>query len=516
MTSSGTGERIDDVPAKGTTRTNRVPWLPQIRAVATAALILAALSLLAASYFYVWHVPWFEQRATPTIAIAHGQSIYHMPASGPLIGSTYAPLSYLAFLPIAVFRNIWTIFAAGSLMATCYLLLPIYLALRRLVAKGGLERSDGLFLLVFGFAAIAFLRPLNYIATIASADSPAIFLMALSLLILYWDLERPRWTSAALSSLALAASVGCKQNMLIAAVVIVAAVFYGFNWRFAWRYLALTVLWSAFLLGLVAAIYGNLHVVYFNNVVVPSHIPVERRNLFFGSYQMYEYSADLLILLAGMGILRSLPSAGAARLQSQPRFILAFFAVALAMAPVSVRTYAVVGGDVNSFSHSVYFLLLGTILATANFLIAARPDGRMARACELWMIAGALLLLASGMPTRFTWQEIDVMRRPLPAVEAYRYDRRHPGEVYFPSNSVATYLAEGKFYETDWGVLNVSVAGIKLQSEDVFPYLPANAKYVAMPKGFLPLYFLTPLIAPHLIAANLPGLENFSVYLLER
>ena len=81
---------------------------------------------------------------------------------------------------------------------------------------------------------------------------------------------------------------------------------------------------------------------------------------------------------------------------------------------------------------------------------------------------------------------------------------------------MATYLAEGKFYETDWGVLNVSVAGIKLQSKDVFPYLPANAKYVAMPKGFLPLYFLTPLIAPHLIAASLPGLENFSIYLLER
>ena len=48
------------------------------------------------------------------------------------------------------------------------------------------------------------------------------------------------------------------------------------------------------------------------------------------------------------------------------RFFFAFFAVAAVMAPVSIRTYAVVGGDVNSFSHSIYFLLLGTILAAAD------------------------------------------------------------------------------------------------------------------------------------------------------
>jgi hypothetical protein len=494
----------------------RAQLLHPIRAVATAVLILSAVSLLGASYFYVWHVPWFEQRVIPTIAIAHGQSIYHMPESGPLIGCTYAPLSYLAFLPIAVFRNIWAIFAAGSLMATCYLLLPIYLALRHLVGRGGLRRSDGRFLLLFGFAAIAFLRPLNYVATIASADSPAICLMALSLLLLFWNLERPRSTTAALSSLAMVASVGCKQNMLIAAVAVVAAVFYGFSRRFAWRYLALSVLWTALLLGIVVAIYGDLHVVYFNNISIPSHIPVEKRNFFFGGYQMYEYSGLLLIFLAGMGILHSFSSARAAWFQARPRFILVFFAVALAMAPVSIRTYSVVGGDVNSFSHSVYFLLLGTILATANLIVSARADEQMAKALELWMISGALLLLASGMPMRFTWQEIALMQRTPPAVEAYRYDRQHPGEVYFPSNSVATYLAEGKFYETDWGVLNLAVAGQSLHRQDVFRYLPTQAKYLAVPKGFLPLYFLTPLIAPHLIPADLPGLANFSVYLLER
>jgi hypothetical protein len=132
------------------------------------------------------------------------------------------------------------------------------------------------------------------------------------------------------------------------------------------------------------------------------------------------------------------------------------------------------------------------------------------------MISGALLLLASGMPMRFTWQEIALMQRTPPAVEAYKYDKQHPGEVYFPSNSVATYLAEGKFYETDWGILNLAVAGQSLRREDVFRYLPTQAEYLAVPKGFLPLYFLTPLITPHLIAAQVPGLENFSVYRLER
>jgi hypothetical protein len=494
----------------------KIESLHKIRAAASAILILSAVSVLGASYFYVWHVPWFEQRIIPTIALAHGQSIYHMPTSGPLIGCTYAPLSYLAFLPLTAFQNLWMIFAAGSLMTTSFLLLPLCLVIRRLVRTGGLRRSDGRLLLLFGFVAIVFLRPLNYVATIVSADSPAICLMALSLLVLYWNLERPRWTTAALSSGALAASIGCKQNMVVAAVVVVVAVFYFFGRRFAWRYLVLTIFWGALLLGITAAIYGDLRVVYFNNVTIPSHIPVEKGNLFFGSYQMYEYSAALMLFLAGMGILRFHSSAGAESLQARPRFALAFFAVAAAMAPVSIRTYAVVGGDVNSFSHSIYFLLLGTILVTADFIVSAGPEGRMAKTLEMWTISGALLLLASGMPLQFNRQAIVIMHRTPVSVEAYRYDKKYPGEVYFPSNSVATYLVEGKFYETDWGVLNLAVAGQSPKREDVFRYLPSEAKYLAVPKDFLPPYYLFPLITPHLIHAKVAGLENFSVYLLER
>ena len=488
-----------------------------VRVMASVLLILAAVSLLALSYYDAWHAPWFEQRVIPTIALAHGQSIYHMPTSGPLIGCTYAPLSYLAFLPLAAFQNLWMIFAAGSLMATCFLLLPLYLTLQRLVRKNGLSRTDGRLLLLLGFVAIVFLQPLNYVASLVSADSPAICFMALSLLTLYWNQERPRWTTAALSSLALAASIGCKQNMLFAAAVIVAAVFYFFSRRFAWRYLALTIFWGALLLGITAAIYGDLRVVYFNNVTIPSHILIKRGNLFFGAYQLYEYSAALLVFLAGMGLLRALSSAGAAEFQAQPRFTLTFFAVAAAMAPVSIRTYAMLGGDVTSFAHAIYFLLLGAVLTVAEKLIAAaESEGRTARVIELWMIISMLLMLASGTPMRFGWQKTGIKYRTPTSVEAYKYDRQNPGEVYFPSNSVATYLAEGKFYETDWGVLNLAVAGQSPKREDVFRYLPSEAKYLAVPKDFLPPYYLFPLITPHLIHAKVAGLENFSVYLLER
>lgn len=491
--------------------------LSGIRSVSSAVMLVASISLLVFSYDFAWHVPWFEQRVLPTIAVAHGQSIYHMPGSGPLIGCTYAPLSYLAFLPVAALGNVWAIFAAGSVMATCFLLLPVYLALRHLVRTRGLEQRDGRFLLLFAFVGMMFLRPLNYVASIASADSPAICLMALSLLILYWDLDRPRWATAALSSLALVASVGCKQNMLIAAVVVLIIAFYFFGRNFAGRYLAFSALWIFLLMGAAVAIYGDLHVIYFNNVVIPSHIPVEKKNLFFGSYQVCEYGAALGVFLIGMVALRFLSPPEVAEFKTGPRqFPLAFFAVAAAMIPVSIRTYAVVGGDVNSFSHAVYFLLLGTILVCADLIVSTGSEGKMAIVLELWMITSGLLLLASGMPTQFNWQRIAIMGRPLPAVEAYKFDQQHPGEVYFPSNSVATYLAEGKFYETDWGVLNLAVAGQQLRREDIFRNLPSGAKYLAVPKGFLPLYFLTPLIAPHLVPANLPGLENFSVYILER
>jgi hypothetical protein len=493
------------------------PYWEGLRAVAWLVLTVAAVFLLIASHIYAWHTPWFEQRFTPTLAIAHGLPVYHLLTSGPLLGCMYAPLSYLAFLPAVAVPNLWVMFAAGSLTSTVLVLLPLFLSILFLVRKCGVSGGGARSLFLFGFAAVVFLPPLNYVATMVSADAPAICLMALSLLLLDWNLDRPRWTVAVFSSLALVLSVGCKQNMIVPAVVILAAVFFFFPRPFAWRYLWLSAIWTLCVAGIVRAVFGDWRSIYLNTVVLPALTPVIRSKYLYGAYSMYEYSAALLLAMAGAGVVWFLAPAEADGVKPRPRrFILVFFAVTAALVLPSIRNYAVIGGEINAFSHALYFLLLGAILTIAELTILLKSDARSIKALKFWILVSAYLLCASGLPMLFDRARVAIMRRTPAAMEAYRYDKKNPGEVYFPSNSMAVYLAEGKLYETDWGVMNPDLAGHPLGRQDIFRYLPDGARYIASPRDFAWVDHLSSHVAPHYIQVDLPGLEDFSVYRLER
>ena len=486
------------------------------RLIASAILLLSSALMLGASYLEAWHAPWFEQRLLPSVVLAHGQRVYHMPGSGPLIGCTYAPFSYLAFVPTAVLHNVLLMFAASSLLATALVMLPLFLAIWHF-KRGGLHRAESRMLLLFAFAAVAFLRPLNYITAYVTADSPAICLMALALLVLYWNRERQKWTVAALSSLCLAASVGCKQNMLVAALVILIGVFIFFSRRFFRAYLVFAAVWSALALVAAVAIYGDLRVIYFNNVTVPRHFPSAKAQLFLGAYQVYQYGAFLVFFVAGAALICAISSSGIHEWRAPThRFRWTFFAVAAALIPSSVATYAALGGDANSYSHFLYFLLLGGIVTVAELMAATPAEADLRSNLGLWTMACGLLLLASGLPLRFDPARIGVMRQVPPALRAYRYDRLNPGEVYFPSNTIAVYMAEKNLYQSDWGMFNLIAAGEPLDRNELFRYVPEKAKYFAFPKGVMPPYYLFPFFAPHLIPAQVEGLDGFNVYLLER
>ena len=269
--------------------------------------------------------------------------------------------------------------------------------------------------------------------------------------------------------------------------------------------------------GIVRAVFGNWRAIYFNTVVLPALTTVIRSKYLYGAYSMYEYSAALLLALAGAGVVWFLAPAGADSIKPRPRtFILVFFAVTAALVLPSIRNYAVVGGEINAFSHALYFLLLGAILTISELTILLKFDARSIKALNFWIIVSAYLLCASGVPMLFDRPRIAMMRRTPAAMEAYRYDKKNPGEVYFPSNSMAVYLAEGKLYETDWGVMNPDLAGHPLSRQDIFRYLPDEARYIASPRDFAWVDHLSPHVAPHYIQVDLPGLEDFSVYRLEK
>jgi hypothetical protein len=192
------------------------------------------------------------------------------------------------------------------------------------------------------------------------------------------------------------------------------------------------------------------------------------------------------------------------------------FAIVLILVPSSISTYAAAGGDANSFAHAIYFLLLA-ILASVTEVTALLPRNSAARVLlQLWPLVVAWALLGSGVPLRYDSDWRKKVIQPPAAVEAFNYCKRNPGQVYFPANSMAVYFAERKFYETDWGVMIVSIVGRPPSRAEVLQHLPRAARYIALPRDFETAGAVMPFVAPHRQLTSPPQLDRFYVYALER
>ena len=487
----------------------------------SALTILLGLALLICGYLEAWHTPWFEERYAPTIAIAHGFQIYHVPPDGPLIVCLYAPLSYLTFLPAAFLPTIQAVFAGGSFLATAFLAIPFALVAWYFAKEYRLKLSEWGPLLLVPFTAIASLRSLSYIATFVTSDAPSTCLMAISIWLLYRGSRRgaqPTAKTAIYSSLALALSLGCKQNMVFGAVTLIAAAFYFFGRKFGRLYLAYTAIFGVLALGLVVAIFHDIRAIYFNSVLIGLRYTVVKANLFPGTYRFFANAAVLGLILIAMWLVLFLTKGSEPRLQDSRR-ILIFFLVAGVIGLSDIRFYAVRGGDVNDLSHGLYIFILGLVATGFEFLLLTRSNPKATLALRIIAVAGALALVGSGLPTRYDAAWKAKMRHTPSGITAYEFDKEHPGQVYFPFNPISVYLAEHRFYTTEWGVVNLWLAYQQFTPQELLKFAPENARYVAAPRDYNTddQGVLIPYIAPHRLKATVPGLEkNFIVYSIER
>jgi hypothetical protein len=69
---------------------------------------------------------------------------------------------------------------------------------------------------------------------------------------------------------------------------------------------------------------------------------------------------------------------------------------------------------------------------------------------------------------------------------ALRYERRHPGQAYFPFNPMASLLSSGMAYHVDFSVYDREIAGYPLTSHQFETGLPAGFMVVAIPPGEQP------------------------------
>jgi hypothetical protein len=429
--------------------------------------------------------PWFEARLAPTIGLAHGYTICQSQVRGPLFSCIYGPLSYFAYLPVALLSRPLEMFLAGSVLATLFLCAPPLLAWAHYRQPVGSDRHGPWILMLFFFTFLICLKPLGYAAGYIAADSPSICLLAVSCWILYRARDGADNRAAALSSLMLVLGIGSKQNTVVVAPAVLVILLLWYPRRFVARYCGFTLMWGAAAFGLIFLVYRDLPALYLNTVVIPGHWPIDRTLILRAAHRLYQDSVILLLSLAGIlmiGYLYERARASAAR-SWNPRIVV-FFAGAVSLLPGSIVLFAVAGGAENAFAAYLYLLLFGVLVAAFELLVRVRGAPAHRVSLRNWVLVVSILMLGSVAPLRLSPFSLEQLSKWPPGLAAYRYSREQPGKVYFPSNPVATFLAEGVFYHSEWGVMNLIASGQPLSRRDVWKYVPRNARAVAYPKGW--------------------------------
>ena len=333
-------------------------------------------------------------------------------------------------------------------------------------------------------------------------------LAGLATLVLYFHHESTGWIPPLACALLAVLTVGTKQTAVPLMLGVPVIAWYLGNRRFSIRYLMGAAIFGSSGVGAIALLVHHPSDVALNIWMLASaefqwtKIPVTLNVL---------HTTLLPLLFTGMAMTIAALAVPSRVPWREFRTLLIFPAMALALLPGSLLGMFLAKGDQNALSPFVYFALLSVLMFVYGSVARGFPVANYWTAAAL-TAAGLLVPMAmEGLrpaALREAWQ-------PGKSEIAFAYARQHPGQVYFPDHPLSEYLAEGRFYHSDWGVGNYLAARIPIPADAIWKYIPPRALYVAYP-SLAPGYYLLPFIAPHGRLHAISELPGFEVYEIER
>jgi hypothetical protein len=148
-----------------------------------------------------------------------------------------------------------------------------------------------------------------------------------------------------------------------------------------------------------------------------------------------------------------------------------------------------VGGDVNNFALTSYFLMLGVTSLVTLVLTSLEPAERLAillcsGICLVVIILNALAASNAATLHQLTRRLADPSDNSQEM--AYRYLRDHPREAYFPWNPLPAVYLEGRLYHFEWGIIDRYLANPDWVDADhvdqMLAHMPEDCRLVAMPE----------------------------------
>lgn len=465
---------METVASEGVQSKLRAPW-PGARSVWLSGIVLvAALARIAAGILDSPAHTFAETRLMPLVQTVRGLPAYPAPEAGPWYVPMYPPLSFLAFAPLLLASKPVAALRIAAALSELFVLLPAAL----LLVLGG-NRARRVAFLGVASALVCWLHASPILSSVffVHADAPAIFLAGLGVWLLLRALERGGAGTLAASIAILSLAPWAKQTFLPIALLPAATLITLSRRKALFCFLgaiAATGLWAA----LFGALFGARHLAFWTLEFAARHpwngSPEDA--LIGANRLLVAESAALIALVVGSFHLSLGPGERwTAGLRRPPGI---FLLASLLLWPGSVVGYVKVGGAVNSFIPTLFFLSCGA----AASLLHAGAGSRALRAGRVSVVVllGAQAALDAASTGRHA------LRAAWDADFAYATVRRDPSRVFFPWFPLSTYLASGALTHTELGTAERELAGLTLPRAAGDTSLPGAVRYVLCGKDPCP------------------------------
>ena len=448
------------------------------------------------------HYEWNYARLATTFAIKYGYQLYYLPGQGPIFSNQKGPFGYLVYLPATISNSPVLSIIISLIISILFFFLPI----GWLFSKNG---SNDLTVNLLSFAGflwfclLAAASPgLKESAFITHVDAPALGLGALACGVLYQRKTKSH-TLVFVSSAVLAIfSVWAKQVMFPIVLALPIYVWLAKGRRAFISYcLCLTIVGLS--ISMIVLIIFNPKALFFQMFTHLSQVPwtgIEmNQNLFSTSLKvLYELLKNSLIAIIILGLylifqlldwrnkIRFRGLIGCRSIQEfcqKNPWILPIL-VAIFMTPSSILAKIKYGGDINSFSFTIYFLLAGALLALVQSNLALKYLSQERAITCLPQGATIFLLLyfiytSEPFNMKKSLKNINtIMQQKLPVQIAYDYAKKHPNTVYFPRLPIVTLMSEGKMYHFEYTVYERKLSGFPVSEQHFQAYIPDNLQQV--------------------------------------
>lgn len=512
-------------------------WERLIAAMIPLSLITAGGIILNA----VLSMPFWSfnsHRLTPTFSLAYGYPLYQPMDEGPILASIYSPVSALAYFPAAWLKTPTGGLIVAGILSTSFFFLPILW----LHVAGKWHDFKQLVLSLGAFSCFVLFtvnsEALNYSAFSIHADAPALGLSAIACAALY---RRQRQTSIApllISAIFAVLAILTKQLTLPLPIALLIYLWLANGFKAFRRYLiCLIVVGLGISIPLLAGF--NPQLMYLNIITLPSRQPWALELTGQSNKAVILASATknfpILFFLPLIGVLSYLlwqlsivsKRSGKVRFWIQSNPWLMLLLVAIMMSPTATLGRVKIGGDVNNYSFSGYFLTAAFTLILLESALNLLPleDNSVSLSARsklsTLLIFSLIVSFIWGYVISLQWIPKSLSRLPSNAEQvAYEYALKHPNQVYFPWYSLAGLMADQQLYHHPMGMLDRAWGDFEIKDEHFRKHIPEETKLIAFyqqnPKNstmkYLPGYnqrFIHPL-AESLESVILKYLPEFS------